>query len=850
MYVTGYWPTWAYPMTVEQANWTGMTHAIFFTAAPVQTAPYLNVLVTSSDSLALENNGSDVGMVGRFVAAAHAHGVKALLCIGGIYGTQATNMGYIASDSTRADVFATASVAYAKRRGFDGIDVDWEPPANYNDNMRLLRLLRRELDKGMTYVSKGLLTIACAEGSTSKWDPVWCNQNVDQMNLMMYDFWQLGSGICFSCDADRVGHNAALHRPDASHGTVMYNNQTNYDADEPNSPLGASTIANPKHGPRAYLKAGFSAAHLSAGIPFYGYVFNNVANLGDLRNGSNNDYTTYASIISAMNAGGMTYHWDDAAKVPYLTGTPVSTVYPFNRAKPVVVTYDDTASVRLKVEWAKQLGLGGIMCYDLSMGWVNSASPKDPLLRSVVNTINAGPVVPDSIAPTVSLTAPSAGDSIVAGSGVNITASASDNIGVVRVDFLVNGTVAGSSLSSPYSFNWNTTGLTDSKTLAAKAYDAAGNGTTSASVTVYMKAGVVTVPASPALSSPANAATGQSLAPTLTWSASTGALTYRLQVSTSSSFTGSPVYDDSTLTAVSKLLPALSYSTTYYWHVNAKNSAGTSAWSSARSFTTVDSPPASGGDLPLYQDTLQSPWHDASWAATNTFNSTEQRYSGSYSIKTVDQAWGGLQLWNNGAALDPSKYASLEFAVYVASTSAPLNVFLRNDAGQTGFPTAVRSGMAANQWVTVTIPMSEINPSNISFNYVAIQNYTGNSVTYYIDNLHFNKISTGVPPEGGIPASYSLDQNFPNPFNPTTVIGYSLPAESRVVVRIANLLGQEVKTLVDDVEPAGKRAVTWNATDNAGHRVSSGVYFYRIEATGISGSATSFHEIRKMILLK
>jgi hypothetical protein len=93
------------------------------------------------------------------------------------------------------------------------------------------------------------------------------------------------------------------------------------------------------------------------------------------------------------------------------------------------------------------------------------------------------------------------------------------------------------------------------------------------------------------LVSPANNATGIATNPTLTWNASTGAVTYRLQVATDANFTAL-VFNDSTLTTTSKQLSGLNNSTKYYWRVNAKNTAGTSAYSDVWNFTTV-----SGGGL-------------------------------------------------------------------------------------------------------------------------------------------------------------------------------------------------------------------------------------------------------------
>lgn len=98
-----------------------------------------------------------------------------------------------------------------------------------------------------------------------------------------------------------------------------------------------------------------------------------------------------------------------------------------------------------------------------------------------------------------------------------------------------------------------------------------------------------TPPAAPTLSSPANGATGVSTSPTLTWNASSGAASYRLQVSTSSTFT-TTIADQSGITVTSYSLTGLSAGTIYYWRANATNSAGTSSWSSVWSFTTASQP--------------------------------------------------------------------------------------------------------------------------------------------------------------------------------------------------------------------------------------------------------------------
>jgi hypothetical protein len=89
-----------------------------------------------------------------------------------------------------------------------------------------------------------------------------------------------------------------------------------------------------------------------------------------------------------------------------------------------------------------------------------------------------------------------------------------------------------------------------------------------------------------------------------------------------------------------------------------------------------------------------------------------------------------------------------------------------------------------------------------------------------------------------VPTEFTLHQNHPNPFNPTTTIKYELPLDARVTLNVYDVLGKEVLTLVDGFVPAGYHQVQLD-----GSRLSSGVYFYRI-------NAGTFTDVKKLLLLK
>ena len=159
------------------------------------------------------------------------------------------------------------------------------------------------------------------------------------------------------------------------------------------------------------------------------------------------------------------------------------------------------------------------------------------------------------------------------------------------------------------------------------------------------------------------------------------------------------------------------------------------------------------------------------------------------------------------------------------------------------------SGPIANLHFTVDEGISKLEIDAIELS------EPSHSLTYY-----YNDYSSGVPEVKSIhpemertevnlangPADstvYAMDQNYPNPLNPVTEIKYAIPEAGHVKIMVFNILGQNVRNLVDKEQSVGQYSVVWDGKDTNGETVASGVYFYRIKAN-------EFSETRKMLLLK
>jgi len=117
-----------------------------------------------------------------------------------------------------------------------------------------------------------------------------------------------------------------------------------------------------------------------------------------------------------------------------------------------------------------------------------------------------------------------------------------------------------------------------------------------------------------------------------------------------------------------------------------------------------------------------------------------------------------------------------------------------------------------------------------------------------IMNSGLNKFTIRLVGDGQLPKEFALEQNYPNPFNPTTSIKYALPVDSRVTMEVYNIVGQRVRTLVNDNQVAGYHVAEWDGMGNGGQHLASGVYFLQMSAKGVNGK--SFGEVKKLMMLK
>jgi hypothetical protein len=257
-----------------------------------------------------------------------------------------------------------------------------------------------------------------------------------------------------------------------------------------------------------------------------------------------------------------------------------------------------TKTLKIQIDGADVIG--GAASFTSSAGWdvwsdavsgafTLSAGSHQLRISMVTADLNLNKItfVQGNTPPSAMITAPVNGAVYPAPANINVSVTASDADGSVsQVALLQNAVPVGAIIIPPYS--WSLTNLpAGTYTLKATATD--NDGLTDDNVVTIT---VVAAPATPLLSAPVDNAANIATNPSLSWGAVAGAGAYRVQVSTDNAF-ASTIVDDATLTSATKTLSGLTKGTTYYWRVNAANAGGSSAFSTAWSFTVIPlQPPA------------------------------------------------------------------------------------------------------------------------------------------------------------------------------------------------------------------------------------------------------------------
>jgi hypothetical protein len=248
----------------------------------------------------------------------------------------------------------------------------------------------------------------------------------------------------------------------------------------------------------------------------------------------------------------------------------------------------------------------------------------------------------------------------------------------------------------------------------------------------------------------------------------------------------------------------------------------------------------------------------SNWATSNTGNyifvtPSSNSLSGSFAARLETKAFSGVlgQAFIS-AGPDGEGFAvnqrhgqlSLYYKFFKTTPTAFLTISVGFKKGEEGIGAGVLSiNDAADQYTPVSVPVTyftndipEIAVITITVN-DQYMNPAASGSYAEIDNLSF-ELLTGVNDENAAVTDYKLDQNFPNPFNPSTTIRFTIPESGNTTLRVYNVLGSEVATLLNEVKTSGTHEVVFNAND-----MPSGTYFYSIEVN-------NFRKVKKMILMK
>ncbi len=448
---------------------------------------------------------------------------------------------------------------------------------------------------------------------------------------------------------------------------------------------------------------------------------------------------------------------------------------------------------------------------------------------------------------------------------------------------LFAGTGSGIFLSTNNGMSWANTGLSGTVVLALTSSGANLFAGVQNTGVWWRPLAEMIPPVLPVLISPGHDATNQPANLTLKISPVTGATGYHWQVSTNLLFSSSAVNDSTTGTGDTAHTVILNAGVKYYWHVQAINLAGTSAFSNPDSFAVMAVPATPVLAYPghnaqcMRADTLILKWHSVAadtgyvcqLSASPTFSplvvandTTRDTTFKVLSLQNLNKYYWRVCSYN---AAGTSGYTLADsFTTIVAIPAVP--ALLSPATGTSSVPR--RAALKWNRSANATKYRLQVSTSNtfstIAFDTTMTDTSKNLSAPLTASTKYYWQVSatdtagtsaystaasfttgTGIDAieEFGTPKEYALYQNYPNPFNPSTNIRFDLNQASTVVLRIYNMLGQKVVEEAYGRMGAGtyEKSVTMNG-------LSSGVYIYKIDVAGEGGGR--FNAAKKFLLLK
>ena len=355
LWVTGYYPEWEDSiMPASNINFTVVTHVI-----------HSCVAVNANGSLDTKGYGITFARSTNLVSLAHAAGRKALICVGGSVTNVESEANFLgATCSTNLPTFITNLTNLMASRGYDGVDIDWEP--FYSSDIPQFTNFVSALRSALNAFPSKLLTVAVGayppygDSPTAQYAMLAAIQSqFDQLNIMTYDLAGPWPGWVTWFNSPIF--NGGYHLP-------------------PSGPL----VTSIDGAVGDYVSNGVAPGKLGVGIPFYGYVWTGGSGVLQPRQSwpANNVPTalqqTYQTIMSGYYQSNF-YHWDTVAQAAYLG---ISNAVASND---VFISYNDQHACQAKISYARNQKLGGVMIWELAQDYsaTQPADQNQPLLQSI-----------------------------------------------------------------------------------------------------------------------------------------------------------------------------------------------------------------------------------------------------------------------------------------------------------------------------------------------------------------------------------------------------------------------------------------------------------------------------------